>query len=96
MTEQRPTQEPAEKRPATGPKWNPILNDVNLRVSAELPNLKITAREVASLKSGDVIPLDPEILQNLRVSLAKKQKFLASAGRCESRWAARITKILEA
>jgi flagellar motor switch protein FliM len=48
------------------------------------------------MKAGDVIPLDPEILQNLSVSLAKKQKFLATAGRCESSWAARITKVLEA
>jgi flagellar motor switch protein FliM len=85
-----------EQRASIGPKWNPALDDVNLRVSAELPNLKITAREVASLKSGDVIPLDPEVLQHLRVSLAEKPKFLATMGRCGPRWAAKITKVLEA
>ena len=87
--------EPAEKRAPAGPKWNPALDDVNLRISAELPNLKITARQVASLKSGDVIPLDPEVLQHLRVSLAHKPKFLATMGRCGSRWAAKLTKTLE-
>jgi flagellar motor switch protein FliM len=88
--------EVTEKRAPTGPKWNPVLDDVNLKVSAELPNLKITAREVACLKSGDVIPLDPEILQHLRVSLAQKPKFVATMGRCGPRWAAKITKVLEA
>jgi flagellar motor switch protein FliM len=48
------------------------------------------------LKSGDVIPLDPEILQHLRVSLAQKPKFVATMGRCGPRWAAKITKVLEA
>lgn len=86
-----------EARPAPAPpKWNCILDDVNINVTAALPTLKITTRELAGMKAGDVIPLDPEILQNLRVSLARKQKFLASAGRCDSRWAAKITKVLEA
>jgi len=88
--------QPKAKSAHASPKWNRLLDDVNIQVTADLPTLKITTRELASMKAGDVIPLDPEILQNLRVSLAKKQKFLATAGRCETRWAARITKVLEA
>jgi len=87
---------PKAKSTPASPKWNRMLDDVNIKVTADLPTLKITTRELANMKAGDVIPLDPEILQNLRVSLAKKQKFLATAGRCESSWAARITKVLEA
>jgi len=88
--------QPKAKPAPASPKWNRILDDVNIKITADLPTLKITTRDVANMKAGDVIPLDPEILQNLRVSLAKKQKFLASAGRCESRWAAKLTKVLEA
>jgi flagellar motor switch protein FliM len=88
--------QPKAKSAPGSPKWNRLLDDINIKVTADLPTLKITTGELANMKAGDVIPLDPEILQNLRVSLAKKQKFLASAGRCESRWAARITKVLEA
>jgi flagellar motor switch protein FliM len=88
--------QPKAKPAPTSPKWNRLLDDVNIKITADLPVLKITTRELANMKAGDVIPLDPEILQNLHVSLAKKQKFLASAGRCESHWAARITKVLEA
>ena len=89
-------QPPTARSAPAAPKWNRILDDVNIKVTADLPTLKITTRELANMKAGDVIPLDPEILQNLRVSLAKKQKFLATAGRSESRWAAKITKVLEA
>ncbi len=88
--------QPMAKAATASPKWNRVLDDVNIKVTADLPTLKITTRELANMKAGDVIPLDPEILQNLRVSLAKKQKFLATAGRSESRWAAKITKVLEA
>lgn len=86
--------QPKTKPVPASPKWNRNLDDVNIKLTADLPTLKITTRELANMKAGDVIPLDPEILQNLRVSLAKKQKFLASAGRCESHWAAKITKVL--
>jgi len=88
--------QPKSKPAPSSPKWNRVFDDVNIKVTADLPTLKITTRELANMKAGDVIPLDPEILQNLSVSLAKKQKFLATAGRCESSWAARITKVLEA
>ena len=90
----RDKQPKAKSAPAL-PKWNRNLDDVNVKITADLPTLKITTRELANMKAGDVIPLDPEILQNLRVSLGKKQKFLAAAGRCETRWAAKITKVLE-
>jgi len=87
--------QPKAKAAPASPKWNRILDDVNIKVTADLPTLKITTRELANMKAGDVIPLDPEVLQNLRVSLAKRQKFLATAGRCDSHWAARITQVLE-
>ena len=69
---------------------------INVALKTGIDELKITTRELANMKPGDVISLEPEVLQNLRVSLAKKQKFVATAGRCESRWAAKITKALEA
>jgi len=90
----------AEKKPVAktaGPtlKWNPALGDVNIKITAEIPSLKITTNELSKLKAGDVIPLDPEIFQNLRLSLGHKPKFLASAGRCGPRWAAKITKLID-
>ena len=76
------------------PKWNPIHDDIKVKVTAEFPGLKITARELGDLKAGDVIQLDPEVFQHLRISLAKKPKFIATAGKCGTAWAAKITKPL--
>jgi flagellar motor switch protein FliM len=86
---------PAAKTTAPAPKWNPALNDLNIKLTAEIPSLKITTKELAKLKTGDVILLEPEVFQNLRLSLAHTPKFLASAGRCGPRWAAKITKLID-
>jgi flagellar motor switch protein FliM len=86
---------PVAKTTAALPKWNPALNDVNVHITAELPGLEVATSELAKLKPGDVIPLDPQIFQHVRVSLAKKQKFIATIGRCGPRWAAKITKVLD-
>jgi flagellar motor switch protein FliM len=88
-------QKPVAKTSAPASKWNPALGDVNIKITAEIPNLKITTKELSKLKAGDVILLEPEIFQNLRLSLGQKPKFLASAGRCGPRWAAKITKLID-
>jgi flagellar motor switch protein FliM len=85
----------AAKIPPAPPKWNPVLDEVPIKVSAQLPALKITAKKLAKLATGDVIPLDPELLQHVRVSLAEKPKFIATIGRCGPRWAAKISKAFE-
>jgi len=83
------------KASGTALKWNPTLNDVDIKVTAEIPSLRITTNELAKLKPGDVILLQPEVFQHLRLSLAHQPKFLASAGRCGTRWAAKITKLID-
>ncbi len=85
---------PVAKIPVSPLKWNPLLDDVPIRISAQLPSLKITAKELAKLKTGDVISLDPETIQNIQLSLGPKPKFVATLGRCGSRWAAKISKVL--
>jgi flagellar motor switch protein FliM len=87
------SEKPAAKAPLAALKWNPVLDDVRIPVGIELPGLGITARELAGLKVGDVIAVEPEVFQNVRISLGKKAKFSAVAGRCGSHWAARITKV---
>jgi flagellar motor switch protein FliM len=76
-------------------KWNPAYDDVAIKVTVEIPSLKIKTNELAKLKAGDVITLDSEAFQHLRLSLAQKPKFVASAGRSGPHWAAKITKLIE-
>jgi flagellar motor switch protein FliM len=86
---QKPTQ-PHLPRPV---KWNPILNDMILRVSAELPDLQITARQLAHLKFGDVIPFAAEMANHVQISLEGTPRYLAVLGRENENWAAKILKV---
>jgi len=94
-TEAEVEKKPFSKATGTALKWNPAFDDVAIKVTAEIPSLKITTKEVAKLKAGDVISLEPEVFQHLRLSLAQMPKFVASAGRSGPHWAAKITKLIE-
>lgn len=94
-SETRGRKKPVEKTQSLSRKWNPVLDDVPIKVSAELPSVKITAKELAKLRAGDVISLDPESLQHVRISLEQKPKFGATLGRCGTRWAVQISKVID-
>jgi flagellar motor switch protein FliM len=83
---------PAAKIPSPALKWNPLLDEVPIKISAQLPALEITAKELAKLTSGQVILLQPEMFRQVQLSLAQRPKFVATMGRCGSRWAAKISK----
>jgi flagellar motor switch protein FliM len=89
-----PEKKPAMPTTSAGLKWNPVLNDVHVPVTAEFRGLKLATRDLTNLKAGDVLQLDPEIFQHIRIALAKKPKFIATMGRCGPHWAAKITTIL--
>jgi len=93
--ETREDAQPVAKAAPKLPKWNPVHDDINIKVTAELPGLKVKAEELGKLKPGDVITLEPEIFHHVRVCLEKKPKFIATAGKCGALWAAKVTKILD-
>ena len=75
------------------PKWNPTLDNVEIPVTAELPEMKVTARQLAQLKPGDALILTPEMFAQVQICLAKKPKFIATLGTNQNqRWAARIIR----
>ena len=74
------------------PRWNPELESARIPVVAEWPQLQITARDLTNLKVGDVLPLEPEIVNQVRVRLASTPKFTARLGTQGSKWAVEITQ----
>lgn len=86
---------PAAKIPTQPLKWNPLLDEVPIDVSARLRGLKLPAKQVAQLAIGDVIAFDSEMFQQVQLSLAQKTKFVASLGRSGPNWAAKISKIVD-
>jgi len=83
----------AAARPAATLKWNPSLNEVRVKVTAELPDMQLTARQLAQLKPGDTLLVTPEMAAQVNLCLAKKPKFTAMLGTSNNRWAAKITDV---
>lgn len=78
------------------PKWNPLLDNIKIKVTIRLPNLKLTAREVAQFQPGNVVLLPNEMISQGEVCLAGKPKFCATVGTHNKRWAAKIVDALPA
>ncbi len=86
-------QKPAVARAAKPIKWNPALDDMELRVTAELPEVEVSARQLADLKPGDVIPIKAEKASQVQVCLGGMAKFVAVLGMRDERWAVKLTQV---
>lgn len=60
--------------------WQPSLAEVKIPLSAGWDGLEITAQQLAHLKVGDVLPLDPDRFNQVRVRLARVSKFIGRLG----------------
>lgn len=92
-----PTETPANT-PAPAPKptaWNPALDHVSIPVSAELPGPKITARELQSLKVGDVLPIPAEAANLIQLKLSGVPRFQARLGTRDEHWAVEVLNALK-
>lgn len=86
----------ARKRPAETqrPQWNPGLNEVPVGVTAEWSGLELSAREMVTLKPGQVLMLDPQMTQQIRVRVASAAKYHGRLGTCGGHWAVELTQPL--
>lgn len=82
----------AEAAAAQKPRWNPEFESMNVPVTAEWPSLEMTARDLANLKVGDVLPLDAEIVNAVRLRLSTNPKFIGRLGTQDGKWAIEITR----
>ncbi len=91
-----PSEEPAaqEADPPPGPPspgWNSVLDDMKIAVSAHWTGLEMTARAVADLRVGEIIPLAPQAVAQAQVRLAGRAKFTGRLGTCGPQWAVELT-----
>lgn len=86
---------PSGKTTPRLPSWNPMLAHVRVPVVAEWQNLRMTARQLASLKPGDVLPLSPEQSNDVKVRLAKITRFKGRLGNAGDQLAVQLTSILK-
>ena len=75
------------------PKWNRNFDEVPVPVTAMWDDLTLTAREVANLKPGDVLPLDPRSVRQVKLLLANTPKFEGHLGTTGGKWAVAVTGV---
>lgn len=76
-------------------KWNQVFEEIPVPLTAELQGVEVTAREVAHLKVGDIVPLQPHQLNHVHLRLAQTPRFVGNLGKHSERWAVEVTQILE-
>jgi flagellar motor switch protein FliM len=81
--------------PVTPGKWNHSFDEVCVPLSAEWEGIEITAREIISLKVGDVLPLTPQVAQKVSVRLGDLPKFQGRPGSCAGNWAVELTQAIK-
>lgn len=83
--------EPSSAALAPTPKWNRNFDEVPVSVTALWDDLVLTAREVANLKPGDILPLDPRSARCVKLRLADRSKFQGTLGTTGGKWAVAVT-----
>jgi flagellar motor switch protein FliM len=78
----------------TGLKWNPKLDHMQVPISAHWSGLELTAGQLAQLKVGDVLQMEPHFINQVQIRLANIPKFVGRLGTQENRWAVEITKLI--
>ena len=73
------------------PRWSADFNDIPVGVNAEWHGLELTARALSTLKVGDVLMLEPECFDQVRVSFARAPKFRGRLGTRAQKWAVELT-----
>ncbi len=88
------TEAPAQAATKAPCKWNPACDDVRIPLVAEWQGLEMTAREILALKVGDVLQLNKECTQQVKVRLADQPKFNARLGTVAGNWAVELTQVI--
>ncbi len=72
--------------------WNPLFNNLPVKIVAQWPGIPVMARDVSAFKEGDIIPLEPESLSNVQVSMAGKPKYICRLGSLDKKCAVEILR----
>jgi len=78
------------------PKWNSDFDDVRVPVVAEWQGLKLSASDIAHLKQGAVLMLDPQCAAQVQLNFNQVPKFAGRPGTRAGNWAVELTNFVTA
>ncbi|HEY2801359.1 MAG TPA: flagellar motor switch protein FliM [Chthoniobacterales bacterium] len=79
---------------AKKPQWRASYNDIAVPVVAQWKAKEMRVQELLSLASGDVLPMDPDLIAQTHVQLANTREFIGLVGIQNGRIAVQLTKHL--
>ena len=85
----------AAEAPALRPAWNPQFDHVRLPLTARCEDFEVSARRLAHLEVGDVLPIHAAFLNCVQVRLAAIPKFVGRLGRQGQQRAVELTASLQ-
>jgi flagellar motor switch protein FliM len=88
-----PSADPQPKE-APVPRWNTAYEDVSVRVSALLPPLSVTPRQLLNLRVGDILPLAPDAIENVQIAIQGVPRFAGKLGSSNKKTAVEILRSL--
>ncbi len=74
------------------PKWNRGFDSVPVQFHAQWQGLELTARQLTTLKCGDVLLLDANCFDRVEIRLEQQTKFYGRLGTSGERWAVELTE----
>lgn len=74
--------------------WNPAFAKVDVHVAARWADIPVVARDMVALKVGDIIPLNPERLGQVEITLEGKPKYIGRLGSLDQKCAVQIVQTL--
>lgn len=78
--------------PAAAPRWNPAMDDLPVRLTAQWQGVELTARELGELKPGDVLRIAPGTADRIELLLESAPKYQGSLGTLGPNWAVKIVE----
>jgi flagellar motor switch protein FliM len=82
--------------PRQTPQWNPMFDDVRIRINTEWHGVELSAGKLAALKCGDVLMLGTNCFERVEVRFEEKPKFYGRLGTSGNRLAVELTSTVEA
>jgi len=79
---------------APSPRWNAAYEEISLRISAQLPPLSVTPRQLLNLRVGDVLPLAPDAIEKVQIAIQGAPRFAGKLGSSNKKAAVEITNAL--
>jgi flagellar motor switch protein FliM len=75
-------------------QWKPSLGELRMRAAAQLPGLRLSAKALANLQPGEILPVPEKAVGQVSLCLHGVPRFAGVLGTSGSHWALEIQRVI--